>query len=73
MKHFKKGVQYSHYLGSLMLEIQSSADMATDPKLAEYMEGEQANPEFWARRLKEKVTELRNKIAELDRINGMEY
>jgi hypothetical protein len=56
-----------------MLEIQSSADMATDPKLAEYMEGEQANPEFWARRLKEKVTELRNKIAELDRINGMEY
>lgn len=68
-----KGVQYSHYVGGDLAEIQCAIDLALDKDLASYMEGEEANNEYWANYVKKRVTELRDKIAELDKLNQMTY
>ena len=69
----KKGIQYSHYVGGDLLEIQSAIDLALDKNLATYMEGEEATSEYWETYVKNKVSSLRDKIAKLDKINQMEY
>lgn len=67
----KKGVQYSHYVGGDLMEIQSAIDNATCGNLSDYFTGEEATQEYWAEYAKRRITELRNKIAQLDQINGI--
>ncbi len=69
----KKGVQYSHYIGGDLMEIQSGIDLALDKDLHTYMEGEEASNEYWANYVKKKVSDLRDKIADLDRINELNF
>ena len=69
----KKGIQYSHYIGGDLMEIQCAVDLATDKNLSNYMQGEQATNEYWAKYAADMVTKLRGKIAELDKLNEMEY
>ena len=69
----KKGVQYSHYIGGDLMEIQAAIDLALDKDLHTYMEGEEASNEYWANYVRKRVTDLRDKIAHLDRINEREF
>lgn len=69
----KKGIQYSHYVGGDLAEIQCAIDLALDKNLANYMDGEEATNAYWETYVKNKVTSLRDKIAQLDKINKMEY
>jgi len=69
----KKGVQYSHYVGGDLMEISNSLFLALDPTLSTYMEGEEAKNEYWAKRATDLVSQLRDKIAELDKLNQMDY
>jgi hypothetical protein len=69
----KKGVQYSHYVGGYLQEINNSLFLALDPTLSTYMEGEEAKSEYWAKRATDLVSQLRDKIAELDKLNQMDY
>jgi hypothetical protein len=71
-KDMKQGIQYSHYVGGDLMEIINGIDLASDKNLSEYMEGEQADNEYWMNYVKSKVNELRLKIYELDRINNMD-
>jgi hypothetical protein len=68
-----KGIQYSHYVGGDLMEIQNAIDLAFDKNLSNYMDGEEATSEYWESEVKNRVTLLRNKIAELDRLNEMNY
>jgi hypothetical protein len=69
----KKGIQYSHYVGGDLMEIQNAIDLAFDNNRADYMQGEQATAEFWEKYVKDKVPQLRDKISELDKLNEMNY
>jgi hypothetical protein len=69
----KRGIQYSHYVGGYLMEIQNSLFLALDPELSKYMEGEEGKNEYWAKRATDMVTQLRDKIAELDKLNKMDY
>lgn len=71
--YMKKGVQYSHYIGGDLAEIQAGIELALDKDLHTYMEGEEASNEHWASYVKKRVSDLRDKIAYLDRINELEY
>ena len=68
-----KGIQYSHYVGGDLMEIQNAIDLAFDKNLSNYMDGEEATSEYWESEVKNRVTLLRNKIAELDKLNEMNY
>lgn len=69
----KAGIQYSHYIGGDLMEIQNALDLALDNNLSEYMTGEEAKNEYWANYAKDRLSKLRDKIAELDNINKMDY
>jgi hypothetical protein len=65
----KKGIEYSHYCGLELLELISAIHLCM-----EYMkEGDQKEAENWGNYTKKMAEELRNKIAELDKINEMNY
>ena len=68
-----KGIQYSHYIGGDLMEIQNAIDLAFDKNLSNYMDGEEATSEYWEAQVKNRVTLLRNKIAKLDKLNNMDY
>ena len=64
----KKGIQYSHYCGTELLELTQSINLSmelTDENRAESIE--------WGKRALEMTAKLRDKIAELDKLNNMEY
>jgi len=69
----KKGIQYSHYIGGDLMEIQSGIELAFDKNKADYLQGEQATAEYWEKYVKERISQLRDKIAELDKLNEMNY
>jgi len=69
----KKGIQYSHYIGGDLMEIQNSIDLAFDKNRSDYLQGEQATAEYWEKYVKERISQLRDKIAELDKLNEMNY
>jgi hypothetical protein len=64
----KKGVQYSHYCGTELLELISSINLCmelTDENREESVK--------WGIYALDMVGKLRNKISELDKLNGMDY
>lgn len=64
----KKGIQYSHYCGTELLELVSSIRLSMN--LAEENLEESKKMGKYAL---EMVNKLRDKIAELDKLNEMEY
>lgn len=64
----KKGVQYSHYCGTELLELVSSIRLS----MALVDENREKSKE-WGEYALKMVSQLRNKIAELDKLNGMDY
>ncbi len=65
----KKGVQYSHYCGTELQEISSAIYLS----ISFAKEGNIEDAETWSKYAQEMTTSLRNKIAELDILNGMTY
>lgn len=61
----KKGEQYSHYCGTELNDIMSSISLCMK------LEGEER--EEWGNHAKQRLKDLRNKIAELDKINEFKY
>lgn len=64
----KKGIQYSHYCGAELLELVSSIRLSmelVDENIEESIE--------WGEYALEMVSRLRDKIAELDKLNEMDY
>ena len=61
----KKGVQYSHYCGTELLEIINAIH------LSDHEDKEEA--EKWRKYAKEMVSKLRQKISDLDVLNEMSY
>jgi hypothetical protein len=64
----KKGIQYSHYCGTELLELVSSIRLSMN--LADENLEESKKMGKYAL---EMVNKLRDKIAELDKLNEMEY
>lgn len=64
----KKGVQYSHYCGTELLELVSSIRLS----MALVDENREESKE-WGEYALKMVSQLRDKIAELDKLNGMDY
>lgn len=65
----KKGIQYSHYCGTELLELTSFLWLAKDDVSKNNLDSaiEQINIAM------DEVLKLRNKIAELDKLNEMDY
>lgn len=64
----KKGIQYSHYCGTELAELTSSIRLSinlADENIEESKE--------WAKYALKMVSQLRDKIAELDELNNMNY
>lgn len=64
----KKGVQYSHYCGTELLELVSSIKLS----MVLVDENREESKE-WGEYALKMVSQLRDKIAELDKLNGMDY
>ncbi len=64
----KKGIEYSHYCGSELLELVSSIRLSMD--LADENKEEAKE---WGQYALNMVSKLRDKIAELDKLNNMNY
>lgn len=65
----KKGIQYSHYCGTELLELVCSIRLSME--LAD--EGNMQESKEWAERALKMTSDLRDKIAELDILNEMDY
>jgi hypothetical protein len=64
----KKGIQYSHYCGTELMEIISGIQLCMD-----FMDTDKDEAKNWGNYVKEITGKLRDKIAELDKINEMNY
>lgn len=64
----KKGIQYSHYCGTELMEIISAVDLS----MALVDENREESIK-WGKYAKDMTQRLRDKIAKLDVINGMDY
>ena len=64
----KKGIQYSHYCGTELMEIINGIHLCMD-----LIESDKAEGVKWGNYAKEMTERLRDKIAELDQINEMQY
>jgi hypothetical protein len=65
----QKGIQYSHYCGTELLEIINGIHLCI-----EYInEDNKKDAVNWGNYTKQIAEQLRDKIAQLDKINGMEY
>lgn len=64
----KKGIQYSHYCGTELTEIISAVDLCMD-----YMDSDKDEAIKWGNYAKKMTEKLRDKIAELDKLNNMDY
>jgi hypothetical protein len=66
--HYKVGIQYSHYCGTELLELCCSINLCLD-----YMTEDPEEAKRWGNRAQEMVNQLRIKISDLDKLNGMKY
>jgi hypothetical protein len=64
----KKGIQYSHYCGTELLELVSSIRLSMD-----LVDENREESKEWGEYALQMVSKLRGKIAELDKLNGMDY
>jgi hypothetical protein len=64
----KKGIQYSHYCGTELQELLDSIWLSL-----ELVDENREESKEWGNRALKMVAQLRDKIAELDKLNGMEY
>jgi hypothetical protein len=64
----KKGIQYSHYCGTELMEIISGVHLCM-----EWIEEDKDEAINWGKYVKKMAEQLRDKIAELDKINEMNY
>jgi len=65
----KKGIQYSHYCGSELLELINGIHLCM-----EYIREKDTDEAInWGNHTKKMAEQLRDKIAELDKINEMNY
>ena len=64
----KKGIQYSHYCGTELLELVSSIRLSMDLSTENIDESKK-----WGEYALNKVASLRDKIAALDKLNEMDY
>jgi len=64
----EKGIQYSHYCGTELLELVSSIRLSLD-----LVDENREESKEWGEYALKMVTQLRDKIAELDKLNGMDY
>jgi len=64
----KKGIQYSHYCGTELLELVSSVHLCMD-----LVDENREESKEWGQYALKMIQQLRDKIAELDQLNGMEY
>lgn len=64
----KKGIQYSHYCGTELLELVSSIRLSMD-----LIDENREESKEWGEYALKMVSQLRDKIAELDKLNGMDY
>ena len=64
----KKGIQYSHYCGTELAELVSGIWMCM-----ELQEEDKEESQNWGQYSLDMVLKLRDKIAELDKLNGMDY
>jgi hypothetical protein len=64
----KKGIQYSHYCGTELLELVSSIKLSMD-----LVDESREESREWGEYALKMVSKLRDKIAELDKLNGMDY
>jgi hypothetical protein len=64
----KKGIQYSHYCGTELMELVSSIQLTI-----ETMDEDKTEAKQWGKYALKQVSQLRDKIAELDKLNQMQY
>ena len=64
----KKGIEYSHYCGTELLELVSSIRLSMD-----LVDENREESKEWGEYALKMVSKLRDKIAELDKLNGMDY
>lgn len=64
----KEGIQYSHYCGTELLELVSSIRLTM-----ELSEEDKEESKKWGEYALTMVSKLRDKIAELDKLNNMKY
>lgn len=64
----KKGIQYSHYCGTELLELNSSIRLAIDSDKDMSKESKE-----WLEYAIQMVNKLRKKISDLDNLNEMSY
>ena len=64
----KKGIQYSHYCGTELLELVSSIRLSMDLSTENIDESKK-----WGKYALNMVASLRDKIAALDKLNEMDY
>jgi hypothetical protein len=64
----KKGIQYSHYCGTELMELISSINLCM-----ELVDENRKESEDWGKYALQMVSKLRDKIAELDKLNDMDY
>ena len=64
----KKGIQYSHYCGTELIELVSSIKLSMN-----LVDENRKESEEWGKYALRMVSKLRDKIAELDKLNGMDY
>jgi hypothetical protein len=62
----KKGIQYSHYCGTELLELVSSIRLSL-----ELVDENRDESKQWGEYALKIVSQLADKIAELDKLNGM--
>jgi hypothetical protein len=64
----KKGIQYSHYCGTELMELVSTIRLSM-----ELVDENRLESIEWGERALSMVSQLRDKIAELDKLNEMDY
>ena len=64
----KKGIQYSHYCGTELAELVAGIRLCM-----ELQEENKEESKEWGQYSLDMVLKLRDKIAELDKLNGMDY
>lgn len=64
----KKGIQYSHYCGTELLELVSAIDLCMD-----LVDENREESKEWGEYALKMVSQLRDKIAKLDILNEMDY
>lgn len=68
LNYMKKGIEYSHYCGTELLELVSSIRLSMD-----LVDENRKESEEWGEYALKMVSKLRDKIAKLDQLNGMDY